>query len=315
MISLLFILAGLILLVAGGDALVRGASGLAARLGVSPLFAGLVIVGFGTSAPELTTSVSAALAGSPGIAVGNVVGSNIANILLILGAAVIVSPLAVRAGAFKRDAPALLIATALAAGALAFLPMGRWAGAALCAALIVYVAVSFVMDRTTGDAAAALHAAEADSVAAPDRIGVAAGLTLAGLAGVVLGAMALVRGAVALAGALGAPEALIGLTVVAVGTSLPELAASLAAARRGQGDIALGNVIGSNIFNASFILGAAAIAAPFDPPASIIGLDVWVMGAAAVLLTVFALTGWRIDRREGAALLLAYAGYIAWTAL
>ncbi len=311
----LFIAAGLVILVAAGDALVRGAAGLAARLGVSPLLVGLVVVGFGTSAPELTTSVSASLADAPGVAVGNVVGSNIANILLILGLAALLSPIAVKQAAFRRDGTALAMATILAIALLLLAPMTRLTGAAMVLALFAYIALSYVLDRRSRTApAAALHEAEAASVTPPASALLGVVLLAAGLAGVIGGAWLLVEGAVALASALGVSQALIGLTVVAIGTSLPELAASLSAARKGEGDIAFGNIIGSNIFNALGILGAAAISRPFDPPNSILGLDVWVMLAVTALLIVFALTGARIDRREGAILLLLYAGYIAATA-
>ncbi|TRO97195.1 calcium/sodium antiporter [Glycocaulis profundi] len=305
---------GLVLLVASGEALVKGAGGLALKFGVSPLLVGLVIVGFGTSMPEMTTSVQAALSGSPGVAVGNVVGSNIANILLILAVAAIIAPMAVDGRAFGRDGPALAAAMVIVAGALAFLPMGRLTGAALFALLIAYVLASYVIDRRLKDAGAALHASEAQAVAPAARAPVAAAMTLAGLIGVIGGAWLLVTGAVAVAGGLGVSEAVIGLTVVAVGTSLPELAATISAARRGQGGMALGTVVGSNIFNGLGILGAAAMAAPFTVPARMIGLDLWVMLAASAILIGFAVTGWRIDRREGALMLALYIAYTAWLA-
>lgn len=309
------IAAGLVVLVAAGDALVRGAAGLASRLGVSPLLVGLVVVGFGTSAPELTTSVSASLAGAPGVAVGNVVGSNVANILLILGLSALLAPIAVKQAAFRRDGAALAAATLLSIALLLLAPMNRLTGAAMVLALLAYIALSYGLDRRSRTApAAALHEAEAQSVVPPASAWLSSLLLIAGLAGVVGGAWLLVQGAVSLATGLGVSQALIGLTVVAVSTSLPELAASLSAARKGQSDIAFGNIIGSNIFNALGILGAAAISRPFDPPASILGLDVWAMAAATALLILFALTGARIDRREGAILLALYAGYVVATA-
>ncbi|PWE18582.1 sodium:calcium antiporter [Marinicauda salina] len=310
-----FVIAGLVVLLVGGEALVRGAVGVAGRLGVSPLLIGLVVVGFGTSAPELTTSVSASLAGSPGVAVGNVVGSNIANVLLILGAAALMSPVVVEPRAFRRDGPALAAAMLIAAGALAFAPMVRLTGAILVGLLLAYILASYLIDRAMRDAAAKLHEAEAESVTPPD--GAASALFLGlGIAGVVGGAWLLVTGAVAIAGALGVPETVIGLSIVAVGTSLPELAASLVAARRGHGDLAFGNIVGSNIFNGLGILGSAALVAPFETPPRVLGPDLWVMLGASGLLIAFALTGQRVSRMEGGVLLALYAGYIAslaWT--
>jgi cation:H+ antiporter len=313
--SVVFILIGLIALVVGGDALVRGASGLARGLKVSPMLIGLVVVGFGTSAPELTTSVTAALRGSSAVAAGNVVGSNIANILLILGVCALLAPIAVDRAALRRDGAVLMAATTVIALLLAFTAVGRLTGAGLVAALIIYVAASYVADRRRGGAPAALHAAEAGLVPAAQGAGRAGLVFVIGLAGVVIGAGLLVEGALTLARAAGLSEALIGLTVVAVGTSLPELAASVSAVRRGEGDIALGNIIGSNIFNALGILGAAAMAHPFSAGAGLALDDLAVMVGAAALLVFLAATGWRIDRREGAVLVVLYLGYIAWTAL
>ena len=313
--SLLFILAGLIALFLGGEILVRGASGLARAMGISPMLIGLVVVGFGTSAPELTTSISAALQGSPAVAAGNVVGSNIANILLILGVAALIAPMAVNRAAFQRDGAVLLTATLIVAALLAFTAVGRVAGAALAAGLIAYVVFSYAMDGRGASAAADLHAAEADLVEPAGKPLLAALMLAGGLIGVVGGAALLVRGAVSLAEAAGLSEAVIGLTIVAVGTSLPELAASVSAARRGQSDIAIGNIVGSNIFNALGILGATALVQPFASGAGLALADLGVMIGAAFVLIGFAMTGWRIDRREGAILLTAYAAYIAWLAL
>ena len=313
--SMLLIMGGLIALVFGGEALVRGASGLARGLGVSPMLIGLVIVGFGTSAPELTTSVAAALRGAPGVAAGNVVGSNIANILLILGICALVAPIAVDRNALRRDGAVLIAATVTVALLIAFVPVGRVIGAGLVAALLVYVIASYLSDRARGGAPAALHAAEAGLVPAVQNPGRAALFLVAGLVGVIAGAALLVEGAVTLARAAGISEAVIGLTIVAVGTSLPELAASITAARRGESDIALGNIVGSNIFNALGILGAAALTRPFAAGAGLALTDLMVMVGSAVLLLIVAATGWKIDRREGAVLVLLYAGYIAWTAL
>lgn len=313
--SLLFIAAGLLILFFGGEALVRGASGLARSVGVSPLLIGLVIVGFGTSAPELTTSISAALQGAPAVAAGNVVGSNIANILLILGVSAVIAPIAVGRAAFRRDGAVLAAATLSVAALLAFLPVNRVAGAGLVAALIAYVAFSYVADRRARSPAADLHASEADLIAPETRLWIAALMLAAGLAGVIAGAALLVEGAVTLARAAGVSDAVIGLTIVAVGTSLPELAASVSAVRRGQSDIALGNIVGSNIFNALGILGATALVRPFAAGTGLALSDLGVMVVSAMALVIVAVSGWRIDRFEGAMLLTAYAGYLIWLTL
>lgn len=315
MSEFLLIAGGLVLLAIGGDVLVRGAVGTASKLGVSPLLIGLVLVGFGTSMPELTTSVQAALSGSPGIAVGNVVGSNIANILLILGAAALIAPITVARGVLKRDGSFLGLSQIALAVALFLTPVGRASGGLLFAGLIAYIGLSYWFDQRSKGPEARLHSAEAESVA-PPKGGLLVSLLLlaAGIAGVVFGAKLLVTGAISIAEGFGISDAVIGLTVVAIGTSLPELAASIAAALKRQGDIALGNVIGSNIFNALGILGATAIIQPIDVPASILGSDVWIMLGAAALLFLVAATGRRVGRMEGLGLLALYAAYTAWLA-
>lgn len=316
MSEFLLIAGGLVLLAIGGDVLVRGAVGTASRLGVSPLLIGLVLVGFGTSMPELTTSVQAALSGSPGIAVGNVVGSNIANILLILGAASVIAPIAVAPGVLKRDGSFLAVSQIALALALFLTPVGRTSGGLLFAGLIAYIGLSYWLDRRSQTGAAELHTAEAESVPPPKGGLLVSVLLLAGgIVAVVAGAKLLVTGAISVAEGFGISDAVIGLTVVAVGTSLPELAASVAAAVKRQGDIALGNVIGSNIFNSLGILGATAIIRPIDVPDSILHSDVWIMLGAAVLLVIVAATGRRVGRMEGAVLLALYAGYTGWLAL
>lgn len=314
MITALFILGGLALLAFGGDALVRGAVGIAGRLNWSPMFVGLVLVGFGTSMPELATSLQAQSAGVPGVAVGNVVGSNIANILLILGLGAALRPILAVREALLRDGIALSLTTIAAIAFLLYSPLPSFWGALLIAMLIGYVALSYVLDRRRGDKAGALHEAEAASASAPDQIGLAVGFFLGGLIAVIVGARLLVDGATTAAASLGVPEAIIGLTLVAVGTSLPELAATVAAALRRQGEVAFGNVIGSNIFNAAGILGATALVAPLDVPQRMVNEDVRVMLAATAILILFAFTGQRIDRREGLLLLALYVAYMIWLA-
>ncbi|MFC4725371.1 calcium/sodium antiporter [Glycocaulis abyssi] len=309
--TVLFIGAGLALLVAGGESLVRGASGLARRLGISPLLIGLVVVGFGTSTPELTTSMAAALRDAPEIAVGNVIGSNIANILLILGLAALLRPIRIDPRPFRRDGSALAISALAGAGALAFIGLERWVGAVLLTGLAVYLLVSWLTGR---DRSAAQEEA-APATRPAGRLWVELAFLGAGFAGVIFGAGLLVDGAVSAATALGVPQAVIGLTIVAVGTSLPELAASLSAARRGEGDIAFGNIVGSNIFNILGILGVTALVSPLQVTGGLAGSDLGVMLAASALLLALAIWKQRLSRLHGAIFLALYAAYIASMAL
>jgi cation:H+ antiporter len=295
--------AGLILLLLGGEALVRGAVGVATRLGVSPLVIGLTLVGFGTSTPELMASVQAALIGAPGIAVGNVVGSNIANILLILGLSAVILPVATRPRAFRRDGAALVVSALLRAGLALTGTIGRAAGLVFLAGLAGYTIYSFRDER---------HAApDAPPVAGPLSLGAGLLWALGGIAAVVGGAALLVGSAVVIARAAGLSEAVIGLTLVAVGTSLPELATSVLAALRRQGDVAFGNIVGSNIFNILGILGVTGLVAPVAVPAEVLALDLWVMLGVTGLLAVFAVSGWRVSRGEGAVFLVLYGLYLA----
>lgn len=311
------LLAGLALLVAGGELLVRGAVQAAERLGISPLVIGLTLVGFGTSMPELVTSVQAGLGGSPGIAFGNIVGSNIANILLIAGVSALLCPIIVARSALRRDAVVMLAVAVVFAGLAGFLTLGRGVGASLVAALVLYL--WFVIRQEASRAAAgaihhksvALSGADPGLVAQPAR-GLVMPLLIAlvGLGLVVAGGAFLVSGAVAIARGLGVTETVIGLTIVAIGTSMPELVTSVIAALRRQGDVAFGNVVGSNIYNILGIGGATALIAPSDVPDDIVRFDAPVMVGVSVLLVVFAATGLRIGRREGAALLAGYGAYL-----
>ena len=306
--TILLLLAGLVLLLVGGEVLVRGASSLAERFGMPHFVVGVVVVGFGTSTPELVTSVEAALVGSPGIAVGNIVGSNIANILLILGLAAVLSPIAVQRATLRQDGSVALLA-AFACLGLAFIgAIDRLTGALLVAGLVAYIYV------TIRHPACPACPPEEDAPPLPS-LPLALVLSVAGLAVVMLGADLLVTSAIALARSSGVSESVIGLTIVAVGTSLPELATSVIAAFRKQADIALGNILGSNIYNVLGILGVTALVEPMTIPADIADSDVWVMVAATLLLLVFATTGRRICRLEGVGFLALYGGYIGWMAV
>ena len=317
---------GLILLMLGGELLVRGAVQVATRFGVSPLVIGLTLVGFGTSTPELVTSVQAALSGSPGIAYGNIVGSNIANILLILGIAAIITPIAVSSNALKRDSTIMVLVTVVFAIVAALVPMGLLAGLVFVLALAGYIFAAFWQER--GLAAGALddaHGAafdkslalqEADpALKAPSEIGRSAFLSIliaiAGLALVVLGGNLLVSGAVGLARSFSISETIIGLTIVAIGTSMPELVTSVMAALRKQTEVAFGNVVGSNIYNILGIGGFTALISPTNVPSEIVRFDNLIMIGASLVLVAFAFTGRRISRREGAVLVAGYAAYVA----
>ncbi|SFD54792.1 cation:H+ antiporter [Thiohalospira halophila DSM 15071] len=301
---------GLTLLAGGGELLVRGALAVGRRLGLSPLLAGLVIVGFGTSTPELAVSLDAAARGADDLALANVVGSNAGNILLILGLCAVITPLTVTPLALRRDGWAMLGATGLL---LALLGGGLmpWEGGLLLAALAGYLVVAWRSESRAATPEGALHAAEAAAVTPARRMATGVVLVVAGLALLVAGARLLVEGASGLAEAAGIPPAVIGLTVVAVGTSLPELAVSLTAALRGSGDVAVGNILGSNLFNALGVLGAAALVAPLQAAPRLLAVDQWVMLAAAAALVLFLYTGHRLGRREGAALLAAWLAWVA----
>lgn len=306
------ILLGLALLVAGGDLLVRGSVGLAQRFGLSELLIGLVLVGFGTSTPELMTSALAALNGSSGIAVGNVAGSNIANILLILGLTALICPLRVDPAALLRDGPANALAALAFTGLALTGSIGREAGLALLLALTAYLVLTYRMERGQKSPAADLHRSEADLVLPepkPANLPLNLIFALGGLAMILGGAHFLVSGATAFARAAGVSDAVIGVTIVAVGTSLPELVTSVIAALKRQTDIALGSILGSNLFNILGILGVTAVISPLEIPREIMELDIWVLLGATAALLVFAMSGWRTCRREGALMLAAYAVY------
>lgn len=310
-----FIVAGLALLAIGGDVLVRGSMRAASALGVSKLLVGLVVVGFGTSSPELATSLMAAFRESPGLVVGNVIGSNIANILLILGFAACVTPLTVRRGVFARDTVAMIVA-ALAATAVVLAGVaGHVAGAALTALLIAYLVIAVRGERRSTAMQAPLANTMAASVATSSprdtrEIAIALGLAVAGIAATVAGAHLLVVGAIDVATRSGIPEAVIGLTIVAVGTSLPELVACTVAAMHRQSEVAIGNVLGSCIYNVFGVLGFTALVHPLPVPASIASLDLLALLGSAVLLGAFLLRGKTLGRLGGCGFILLYASYL-----
>ena len=314
----LFFFVGLALLVLGADWLVKGASRLAAAAGVSPLVVGLTVVAFGTSAPELAVSVQAAWAGKNDMAVANVVGSNICNVLLILGISAMITPLVVAQQLVRRDVP-IVIALSLGLWAIAYDgELTRVDGVLLVFGLVGYTVWLIRMSRRESKTVEAEYEAE---FGGPEQgrqpvLG-SLGLVVAGLVGLVVGGKWLVDGAVAFATWCGVSEVVVGLTVVAVGTSMPELATSIVAAIKGERDIAAGNVVGSNIFNIMGVIGVSSIAAPSGllVKESMVGLDIPVMIAAAVAcLPIFA-RGSTIPRWQGWLFLLYYGAYTAYLVL
>ncbi|MCC5868778.1 MAG: calcium/sodium antiporter [Gammaproteobacteria bacterium] len=310
LMSLLLAACGLVVLLVGGELLVRGAAALALRLGLTPLFVGLTVVAFGTSSPELAVSLKAALDGIGGLALGNVVGSNIANIALILGVAALIRPLSVEAKLVRIDMPIMLACSVLVTVlVLLNAGLGRLAGGVLALLLLGYVGFSIWEVRRERPEIQEEFASAAPVV--NPRVPLQLLLIVVGLAGLGFGASLFVRGAVDIAVSLGVSAEVIGLTVVALGTSMPELATSAVASWRRQADIAVGNVVGSNIFNLLCVLGITALVIPVA--AGEVGIiDMGVMVALALLLWIMTVRGVRVNRWEGGLLLALYILYIAW---
>ena len=305
--ALLSIVGGLLLLTAGAEGMVRGTSSLARRLGISPLIIGLTIVAYGTSAPELVVSVQAAMSGAPDIALGNVVGSNISNIGLILGGAALLSPIRVQAQILRLDVPIMIGVSALLGGLLWDQVIGRLNGLVLLSGAVGYTLIC-IWGSWDESQPVVLNEFEA-GVPNHSSLGRALLFSAGGLALLVLGARLLVDGAVTGAEALGLSTTLIGLTVVSVGTSLPELATSLMAALRGQSDLALGNVVGSNIFNVLGILGITASIQPLNAT-GLSWTDAGVMLAFALATLPLLWTDYTFSRWEGGLLVGGYVAYL-----
>lgn len=313
MMHLFWLFVGLVLLTAGGESLVRGALAAARRLGVSPLLAGLVIVGFGTSAPELVVSLQAALANKPEIAIGNVVGSNIANILLILGISALIMPLVVNIQCLRRDGLTMLAATLIFMALASFGGLGRLEGILMLGCLAAYLVWAYRTERDdSAGPEAELDKAKAGEIElVPMSIWMTVLTTVGGLVMLIIGANRFLLGAIGIGQELGVPEAIIGLTVVAVGTSLPEMAVSIVAAIKKHADVAVGNIIGSNIFNILCILGISSTITPLPLQGRLLHIDQFVMLAVTVTLLLFLFFGLRLSRLKGAVLLAAYVVYIA----
>ena len=303
---------GLIALYFGAEALVKGGASLALRLGLTPLVIGLTVIAFGTSSPEMVVSVQATLGGNGAISIGNVVGSNICNIALILGLCALISPLHADCQVIRREVPIMIVATVLTLLVLADGYVARWEGAILFLTLIAYTAIT-VRQARAATAAATRGADFADELGQGKSLalGLSIVAVLGGLAVLIIGSHLFVSGAVSLAASWGMSQLAIGLTIVALGTSLPELATSLVAALKRQADVAVGNIVGSNLFNVLGILGVAALVQPINAP-ELAWLDLGVMLLVSVALLPIVRSGGRISRLEGAALLAVYLGYTAW---
>jgi cation:H+ antiporter len=304
----LTILGGLLLLAVGAEGLVRGSTSIALRLGVTPLVIGLTIVAFGTGSPELMVSIEAAQSGNSGIALGNIVGSNISNIALILGVAALARPMQVKSVLLRRETPLMIAVTLLVCGLLLDGTLGRFDGALLICGAVAYTVGAYKAakrDRQADVAAEYEHALEQR----PHSRWLDIGLIVAGLVALLIGARLLVDGATVIAQALGLSQVVIGLTVVAIGTSMPELATSVVAAVKGEADVAFGNVLGSNILNVLCILGIVALIQPIDV-GGLRTLDLAVFAGSAILLLPLMWRGAVLNRWEGAILLAGYVAYV-----
>jgi cation:H+ antiporter len=311
--TLLLLIAGLVLLTFGADILVKGASSLAGSLGISPLVIGLTVVAFGTSAPEMSVSVSSALKGAADIAVGNVVGSNICNVLLILGLSAMAAALVVQKQLVRFDIPLMIYASLIVLLMAVDGVISRLDGFILFGGIIAYTVFLIKEARQEGVAVAAVGA----DIAPPQPLWKNLVLIAVGLLMLVLGSQWLVTGAVAIAKYMGLSELVIGLTIVAIGTSLPELATSVMASLKGERDIAVGNILGSNIFNIGSVLGLSAIVAPHGLPVahSSLLVDIPVMLLVALICVPVFLTHYTVTRKDGVTFLVCYVLYLVYVVL
>jgi cation:H+ antiporter len=306
----LWVLLGLVLLYFGAEWLVRGSSSMALRLGLSPLVIGLTVVAYGTSMPELVVSVKAALAGQSDIAIGNVIGSNIFNIALILGVAAVIFPIKIQFQLIRFDVPLMIGATLLAMFFLRDGRLDRWEAGILFTGIILYTVGSLIYAKksVTKEVSAEY---EESMPKVTGTLWADLGFIVAGLGVMILGSRFLVDGSIGLARGFGVSEAVIGLTIVAAGTSTPELAATIVAALKKEADIAVGNIVGSNIYNLLCILGAAGLIHPLSV-GGITMIDQLVMLGVAVLLLPFMWSGFVLKRWEGIVMLAIYFSYLVW---
>lgn len=314
--TFLFFAAGLAFLIVGAELLVRGASGLASAIGISPLVVGLTVVAFGTSSPEIAVSVQSALSGQGDVALGNAVGSNIFNILFVLGLSALVAPLLVSRQLVRWDVPLMIVASLLLMLLGLDGTLGRFDGILLFAGLVAYLAWSIRIGRREAGSGGGRHRTELPRAGKSGKsIILQVVFVIAGLALLVVGSRWLVTGAVAIAHALGVSDLIIALTIIAAGTSLPEVATSVLASIRGERDIAVGNVVGSNLFNILCVLGLAAMVAPAGIPVhpAALRFDIPVMIAVSIACLPIFFHESRISRWEGGLFFgyyLAYTGYL-----
>ncbi|HNE92044.1 MAG TPA: calcium/sodium antiporter, partial [Agitococcus sp.] len=312
-ITILLLVAGLVILTFGADFLVKGASSLAGSLGISPLVIGLTVVAFGTSAPEMSVSVSSAFKGSAEIAVGNVVGSNICNVLLILGLSAIAASLVVQKQLVRFDIPLMIYASLIVLLMSIDGQISRIDGVLLFAGIVAYTV--FLIKEARREGVAVVEGA--DDIEPPQPLWKNAILIIVGLAMLVLGSQWLVDGAVAIAKYFGLSELVIGLTIVAIGTSLPELATSVMASLKGERDIAVGNILGSNLFNIGAVLGLSGMFAPQGLPVAHTSLlvDIPVMILVALACLPVFLANYTVTRTDGVAFVLCYVVYVVYVVL
>ena len=306
------VVGGFFLLLAGAEIMLRGAVGLTEKFGISKLVVGMTVVAFGTSAPELLVSLNATLSGSSGLAIGNIVGSNVANILLILGVAGLLMPIASEPGTLKRDGWMLLLGTGLFMALTYRDEIDLIGGLILLAYFIGFLVYSFRREKQGVDAAGEMYEHKVDDVeGVPHSLLKILIFLVFGFAGLIYGAEILVEGGVAIARTFGVSETVIGLTMIAFGTSLPELAASVVAALRKHANVAVGTVVGSNIFNVVGIVGVVAVITPMEVPARVVNFDIWIMAAATLILMPFMIgRRERLGRFEAFLFLVAYLIYI-----
>ena len=314
-LAILAVVVGLAILVWSADVFIDGAVALANKLNVPSFLIGVIILGLGTSAPEMIVSMLAALEGSPELALGNAYGSNIVNIALVLGATVLISPIIIRKSIINRDMPLLLLVTAVAAWQLSDGVLSNTDGIVLIVLLVVVLGIQIILSLREGN-----HEHEGDTVEetakAEHSMAQGLGRLFLGLLLLILSSRAIVWGAIELATLWGLSELIIGLTIVAIGTSLPELVASLSAARKGEHDMALGNIIGSNVFNTLGVVGVAALIAPITPSSIILSRDILAMGLLTLLLFAMCLFAFKtkraFGRTSGTTLVLFFVGYTVW---
>ena len=314
-LAILAVVVGLAILVWSADVFIDGAVALANKLNVPSFLIGVIILGLGTSAPEMIVSMLAALEGSPELALGNAYGSNIVNIALVLGATVLISPIIIRKSIINRDMPLLLLVTAVAAWQLSDGVLSNTDGIVLIVLLVVVLGIQIILSLREGN-----HEHEGDTVEetakAEHSMAQGLGRLFLGLLVLILSSRAIVWGAIELATLWGLSELIIGLTIVAIGTSLPELVSSLSAARKGEHDMALGNIIGSNVFNTLGVVGVAALIAPITPSSIILSRDILAMGLLTLLLFAMCLFAFKtkraFGRTSGTTLVLFFVGYTVW---